>query len=46
MKFYNQRHEFYGGIDLDANSVPVCVVDHGDNKLLHRNFNTKNQNAF
>ena len=39
MKFYNKQHEFYCGIDLHANSMHVCVVDHSGNKLLHRNFN-------
>ena len=41
MKFYNQQHEFYCGIDLHANSMHVCVVDHKGEKHLHRNFDTK-----
>ncbi len=28
MRFYNQRHQFYCGIDLHANFMHVCVVDH------------------
>ena len=31
MKFYNRQHEFYCGIDLHANSMHVCVVDHSGN---------------
>ncbi len=41
MKFYNQPHEFYCGIDLHANSMHVCIVDHQGKKHLHRNFDTK-----
>ena len=46
MKFYNQHHEFYCGIDLHANSMHVCVVDHDGKKRLHRNFSTKNTDRF
>ena len=41
MKFYNQQHEFYCGIDLHANSMHVCIVDHDGKKHLHKNFDTK-----
>ena len=46
MRFYNQQHEFYCGIDLHANSMHVCVVDHGGNKHLHRNFRTRAPDRF
>ena len=46
MNFYNQHHEFYCGIDLHANSMHVCIVDHGGKKRLHRNFSTKNTDRF
>lgn len=46
MNFYNRQHEFYCGIDLHANSMHVCVVDHAGQKRLHRNFNTKNVDRF
>lgn len=46
MKFYNRQHEFYCGIDLHANSMHVCVVDHNGQKHLHRNFNTKKPDRF
>ncbi len=41
MRFYNQRHQFYCGIDLHASSMHVCVVDHEGDKRLHRNFPTR-----
>lgn len=46
MRFYNQRHEFYCGIDLHANSMHVCLVDHEGNKRLHRNFPTRTPERF
>ena len=46
MNFYNRQHEFYCGIDLHANSMHVCVVNHGGEKRLHRNFNTKHVDRF
>lgn len=46
MKFYNQPHEFYCGIDLHANSMHVCVVDHAGKKQLHKNFDTKKLSRF
>ena len=38
MRFYNQQHQFYCGVDLHSKTMHVCVVDHTDKKLLHRNF--------
>ena len=46
MKFYNQQHQFYCGIDLHANSMHVCVVDREGKKHVHRNFNTKTPEQF
>ena len=46
MKFYKQQHEYYCGIDLHANSMHVCVVDQAGKKPLHKNFDTKNPEAF
>jgi transposase len=46
MKFYKQQHEFYCGIDLHANTMHVCVVDHAGKIHLHRNFNTKTPEKF
>ena len=38
MRFYQQQHEFYCGVDLHSNCLHVCVVDADGHKLLHRNF--------
>ncbi|MCA9064744.1 MAG: IS110 family transposase [Planctomycetaceae bacterium] len=46
MRFYNQAHEFYCGIDLHAKTMHVCVVDHGGKKHVHRNFDTKEPDIF
>ncbi len=46
MRFYNQRHQFYCGIDLHASSMHVCVVDHEGDKRLHRNFPTRSPERF
>lgn len=46
MRFYSQRHQFYCGIDLHANSMYACLVDHCGNKHLHRNFNTRKPERF
>lgn len=46
MRFYNHQHQFYCGIDLHANSMHVCVVDHSGSKQLHRNFSTKDTDRF
>ena len=46
MKFYNQQHEYYCGIDLHANSMHVCVVDHDGKKHVHKNFDTKMPEKF
>jgi hypothetical protein len=27
MRFYNQQHRFYAGIDLHARTISVCVLD-------------------
>ena len=46
MNFYNRQHEFYCGIDLHANSMHVCIVDHDGHKQLHRNFQTRKPDRF
>ena len=46
MNFYNRQDEFYCGIDLHANSMHVCVVDHQGQKQLHRDLNTKKIERF
>ena len=46
MKFYNRPHEFYCGIDLHANSMYVCLIDHDGKTQLHKNFCTKTPEDF
>ena len=46
MKMYQTQHPFYCGIDLHANQMYACVVDHNGKKLLHHNYKTRNANKF
>jgi hypothetical protein len=36
MRFYTNQHPFYGGIDLHARSMYVCLMKHDGERLLHR----------
>lgn len=38
MKFYNQLHSFYCGIDLHAKTLHICVLDQNGEKCLHKNL--------
>jgi transposase len=38
MRFYNQQHRYYCGIDLHARSMYLCILDHAGTILLHQNF--------
>jgi len=38
MRFYTQQHRFYGGVDLHARTMHVCVLDHDGNVALDRNL--------
>ena len=46
MNFYQTQHEFYCGIDLHANEMYACVIDHSGKKHLHRNFKTRQADKF
>lgn len=46
MNLYQKQHAFYCGIDLHANKVYVCVIDHDGSKRLHRNFHTRDLDTF
>ena len=46
MKMYQTQHPFYCGIDLHANQMYACVVDHNGKKRLHHNYKTRNANKF
>ncbi len=38
MRFYNQPHRFYCGVDLHARCMYLCVLDHASQTVLHRNY--------
>jgi transposase len=40
MRFYNQRHKFYCGIDLHARKMYICIIDAQRKTKLHQNFDT------
>jgi len=41
MRFYNEQHAFYCGVDLHTQRMYLCILDHDGNKLLHRNVRAK-----
>jgi transposase len=38
MRFYTQQHKFYGGIDLHARTMYVCLLSQDGEILLHRDM--------
>jgi hypothetical protein len=40
MNFYTQQHKQYGGIDLPAKAMYVCLRDQSGTKLVHKNLPT------
>ena len=36
MRFYNNQHNYYCGIDLHARLLYVCILDSLGNKVLHK----------
>jgi transposase len=38
MRFYEQQHPFYCGVDLHARTMHVCVLDHEGQVLAHQNI--------
>jgi transposase len=38
MRFYTQQHQFYGGIDLHARTMSVCILNSDGEIMLHRNM--------
>ncbi len=40
MRFYNQQHEFYCGIDLHARKMYVCIIEANGKTKLHKNLDT------
>jgi transposase len=41
MRFYNDQHRHYCGVDLHTKRMYLCILDHQGNKLLHRNVRAK-----
>ena len=41
MRFYDQQHEFYCGVDLHTRKIYLCVLDREGKKRLHRNMRAK-----
>ena len=44
MRFYNNLHQYYCGIDLHTRTMYVCVLDQQGNKLQHKNLSCSPQN--
>ena len=38
MRFYNQEHRFYCGVDLHARSMYLCILDHQGNVVFHQDL--------
>ena len=43
MRFYDQQHQFYCGVDLHTKRMYLCILDGDGNKQLHRNVRAKPQ---
>ena len=40
MRFYNQQHRYYCGIDLHARKMYVCIIDQKGKTRVHKNIKT------
>jgi transposase len=40
MKFYTKQHHYYGGIDLHARTMYLCILNQAGDIVLHRNLKT------
>jgi hypothetical protein len=38
VRFCQQQHRFYCGVDLHARTMYLCILDHAGQSLLHREF--------
>ena len=38
MRFYNQQHQFYCGVDLHARSMYLCIRDQAGAIVLHQDL--------
>jgi transposase len=41
MRFYNQQHAFYCGIDLHKKTMYLCIIDVNGEIVLHKNIRTR-----
>jgi len=41
MKFYNEQHKYYCGIDLHARKMYLCILNQEGKMLLHKNIQAK-----
>ena len=46
MRFYNQQHKFYCGIDLHARKMYVCILDRKGKTKVHENIKTDPEALF
>ena len=46
MRFYNQQHRYYCGIDLHARKMYVCILDQQGKKKVHKNIQTDPEQFF
>ena len=46
MRFYNQQHKFYCGIDLHARKMYVCIIDQKGKTRVHQNLKTDPEALF
>jgi transposase len=40
MRYYNQQHRFYCGIDLHASTMYLCILDHAGQIVFHKDLPT------
>jgi transposase len=40
MRFYNNQHRYYCGMDLHARMMYVCIIDQAGTVMVHRNLPT------
>ena len=44
MRFYNEQHQYYCGIDLHARKMYICIIDSQGNILFHKNMDSSPEN--
>jgi transposase len=43
MRFYNQTHSFYAGVDLHARTIALCILDGSGTVVLHQTLDASPQ---